>query len=59
MQPIHATPPIVNSLDPIGFATVDGWLQHTDPEKGHLWKPAGRLDDVVSSIPFHIRRLSE
>ncbi|RDX45075.1 hypothetical protein OH76DRAFT_1028834 [Lentinus brumalis] len=47
VSPIHATPPIVNSLDPIGFATVDGWLQHTDPEKGHLWKPAGRLDDVT------------
>ncbi|KAI0757749.1 male sterility protein-domain-containing protein [Daedaleopsis nitida] len=47
VSPIHATPPIVNSLDPIGFATNDGWLQHPDPDKSHLWKPAGRLDDVV------------
>ncbi|TBU46726.1 male sterility protein-domain-containing protein [Dichomitus squalens] len=47
VSPVHATPPIVNSLDPIGFATVDGWLQHPDPTKSHLWKPAGRLDDVT------------
>ena len=46
-QPIYATPPIVNSLDPLGFATVDGWQRHPDPSKPHMWKPAGRLDDVV------------
>ncbi|KAI0752413.1 male sterility protein-domain-containing protein [Daedaleopsis nitida] len=47
VSPIHTTPPVVNSLDPIGFATNDRWLQHPDSEKSHLWKPAGRIDDVT------------
>ncbi|PIL30035.1 transporter [Ganoderma sinense ZZ0214-1] len=47
ISPIHTTPPVVNTLDPIGFATVDGWLKHPDPNKAHLWRPAGRLDDVT------------
>ncbi|KAM5536364.1 hypothetical protein V8D89_009962 [Ganoderma adspersum] len=47
VSPIHATPPVVNALDPLGFASVDGWLQHPDPNKSHLWGAAGRLDDVT------------
>ncbi|KAI1787647.1 male sterility protein-domain-containing protein [Ganoderma leucocontextum] len=47
VTPIHTTPPVVNTLGPIGFATVDGWLPHPDPNKSHLWRPAGRLDDVT------------
>ncbi|KAI0321919.1 hypothetical protein OF83DRAFT_1080638 [Amylostereum chailletii] len=40
-------PPVVNSVEPLGFATVDAWTRHPDPNKPHLWKPAGRLDDVT------------
>ena len=51
-QPVRATPSVVNTLDPIGFATVDGWLRHPDTSKSHLWKPAGRLDDVVGTRQY-------
>ncbi|KAJ6613063.1 hypothetical protein B0H10DRAFT_2275780 [Mycena sp. CBHHK59/15] len=38
--------PMVENLDDVtGYATSDLFVNH--PEKKHLWKPVGRVDDVI------------
>ncbi|KAJ7457005.1 acetyl-CoA synthetase-like protein [Mycena latifolia] len=47
LLPHENTPCVINHSDPEGFATSDLWEQHPDPEKSHLWRPAGRIGDVT------------
>ncbi|KAI0684699.1 male sterility protein-domain-containing protein [Cytidiella melzeri] len=47
VSPKIMAPPIINHEDPHGFLASDLWMRHPDPSKSHLWKMAGRLDDII------------
>ncbi|KAI0039713.1 acetyl-CoA synthetase-like protein [Auriscalpium vulgare] len=45
--PGEIQPLLLNHADPIGYATHDHIVRHPDPQKAHLWKHMGRLNDVM------------